>query len=139
MQRPAESAANRRLAVLVIDDEDYVADMIASTLHGEHYQVYVAYNGRDGLELSQREPIDLIIVDIMMPYFNGIDVLQTLQDSPDLAQLPVILMSAGARPRQEWPHVKFLIKPFLIEDLIDLVVAAIGQPAPVKRQGPELI
>jgi DNA-binding response OmpR family regulator len=128
VQRSAESAPHRPLSVLVIDDEDYVADMIATVLRREQYQVYVAYNGREGLALIQGQSLDLIIVDIMLPYFSGIRLIEMLQTSHDRIQLPVILISAGARPQRDWPRVWFLPKPFTIEELVGLVVATIGAP-----------
>ncbi len=128
MQRSAEPAPKRPLSVLVIDDEDYVADMIASILRLEHFQVWVAYNGREGLAVSQQQVFDLVLVDIMMPHLGGIELIQSFVQTPKLQHLPIILMSAGARPQQNWPHVTFLAKPFLIEDLVGLVMDTIGDP-----------
>ena len=67
MERSGEPAPNRSPSILVIDDEDYVADMIATILRLEHYAVYVAYNGRAGLELARQHPLDLVIADMMLP------------------------------------------------------------------------
>ena len=112
--------------VLAIDDEDYVADLIATALSLEGYEVSVAYNGRDGLALAQAQHFDLIIVDIMMPHINGLSLVEQIRQLDQREAVPIILMSAGARPPQTLPNVTFLAKPFDIEWLLRLVAERIG-------------
>jgi CheY-like chemotaxis protein len=107
--------------VLVIDDEDYVADMIASALEVEGYTVHVAYNGRSGLELAQEHVPDLVIIDIMMPYMSGVALIGELHNLEHTQQTPAILISAGARPREPLRDVRFLPKPFDMDRLLDMV------------------
>ena len=114
-------------AVLVIDDEDYVADMIATALGLEGYTVHVAYNGQDGLERAQSMVVDLVIVDIMMPYMSGEDLAERLRAEPHLRSVPIIMISAGARPRRLLEDVVFLPKPFDIDRILALVEAALGR------------
>lgn len=115
-------------SVLVIDDEDYVADMIATALSIEGYIVHVAYNGRQGLERAQSLVIDLVIIDIMMPYLSGDELAERLRQETHLSAVPIILISAGARPRRPLDHTTFLPKPFDIDDIIQQVEAQIGRP-----------
>lgn len=98
--------------ILVIDDEDYVADMIASGLALEGYTTHVAYNGRDGLALAKSVPCHLIVIDIMMPYISGIKLIEQIRALPNHQDLPVVLISAGARPARQMPGVVFIAKPF---------------------------
>lgn len=114
--------------VLVIDDEDYVADMLASALEIEGYTVHLAYNGRDGLALAQTLRVDLVIIDIMMPYMNGIALVQELRHLDHTLHVPIILISAGARPRQQMPGVRFLPKPFDLNIMLDLIGTALESP-----------
>lgn len=111
----------RTSTVLVIDDEDYVADMLASALEIEGYTVHLAYNGRDGLALAQTLRVDLVIIDIMMPYMNGITLIDELRQLDHTLHVPIILISAGARPRQQTPGVRFLPKPFDLNNMLDLI------------------
>lgn len=108
-------------AILVVDDEDYVADMLASALKLEGYTVHVAYNGREGLECLQSEAIDLTIIDIMMPYMSGIELIKRIRSLDRQRDLPVILISAGARPREHFAGVTFLSKPFDVDELLAMV------------------
>ena len=123
---PEQPGAPTPTTVLVIDDEDYVADMIASALESEGLTTYVAYNGRDGLTQAQTVTADLLVVDIMMPYLSGTELVAQLRELPHMAATPVLLISAGARPRQQLPHVTFLSKPFDMLVMTDLVLQLIG-------------
>lgn len=122
----AEHMERRRTAtVLVIDDEDYVADMLASALEIEGYTVHLAYNGRDGLALAQTLRIDLVIIDIMMPYMNGITLIAELRKLDHTLDVPIILISAGARPRQQLPGITFLPKPFDLDHMLELIATTL--------------
>ena len=125
-QQPPDQPAP---AILVVDDEDYVADMIASALEMEGYSVHVAYNGRDGLDLALRLSLRLIIIDLMMPYLNGEALARQVHDQAGLDHVPIILISAGARPRQMVSSVTFMAKPFDLLKLLALVEAKIGDGA----------
>jgi two-component system OmpR family response regulator len=116
------------LSVLVVDDEDYVADMIAAALHLDGYVVHVAYNGRDGLVQAQALRLDMIIVDIMMPYLGGVALIEELRKLGVNRDVPIMLISAGARPQRPLPNMTFMAKPFNIDQLTDLVAAQIGKP-----------
>lgn len=107
--------------VLVIDDEDYVADMIASALEFEGYTAHVAYNGRDGLARAVTTHCDLIIIDIMMPYLSGTDLVDQIRAANPARNVPIVLISAGARPRQALPNVVFVPKPFDMDQMMLLV------------------
>lgn len=113
--------------VLVIDDEDYVADMIASALDMEGYTVHVAYNGREGLHSAQSIRADLIVVDIMMPYISGEELIDLIRADGHHDATPIILISAGARPRRQWPDVTFIAKPFELNNLLDEAGAALAR------------
>jgi len=118
----------RRLVVLVVDDEDYVADMIATALGLDGYVVHVAYNGRDGLVQAQSQRLDMIIVDIMMPYLSGVALVEELRKLDINRDVPIMLISAGARPQRALPNLTFMPKPFNIDQLTEQVAAQIGRP-----------
>ena len=110
--------AERPPVVLVIDDEDYVADMIANVLELSGMVTHVAYNGREGLAQAERLALDLLVIDIMMPYMSGIDLILHVREHAPMQDLPVILISAGARPQTQLPRVTFVPKPFDMDELV---------------------
>jgi len=79
--------------VLAIDDDATARDLIARFLGGEGYRVLTAAGGEEGLRLAREQRPDLITLDVMMPHVDGWSVLQQLKDDPELAAIPVILLT----------------------------------------------
>lgn len=77
--------------ILVIDDEKRLVSLVQSYLVQEGYRVLTAYNGRDALQVVQKEKPDLIILDIMMPEMNGYDFMRAHRASQDT---PIIMLTA---------------------------------------------
>ncbi len=122
----AQHTHDRRApTVLVIDDENYVADMLASILELDGYSVHVAYNGREGLALAGTLPVDLVITDIMMPFMNGITLIEELRKLDHIHAVPVLLMSAGAGPCEPLPNVRFIPKHLDLDRVLQLVATMI--------------
>jgi diguanylate cyclase (GGDEF)-like protein/PAS domain S-box-containing protein len=80
--------------LLVVDDEEANRDMLARRLRRAGYAVEVAAGGREALELLNRQPVDLVLLDIMMPDMTGIELLRLLRATYPPDQLPVIMVSA---------------------------------------------
>jgi signal transduction histidine kinase/DNA-binding response OmpR family regulator/HAMP domain-containing protein len=82
-----------RATVLVIDDERSARETIATSLAREGYTVIPATGGRDGLRLARERHPDAIILDVIMPDVDGWAVLRALKSDPELADIPVILVT----------------------------------------------
>lgn len=80
--------------VLVVDDQPQNLDILVSYLARSELQLAVATSGQDALELATEQHPDLILLDIMMPGMDGFEVCQRLKNTPELADIPVIFMSA---------------------------------------------
>lgn len=80
--------------VLVVDDNKDVRELLAARLERRGYVAKTAVNGRHALEVLQQTPIDLILLDIMMPEMNGYETLEKLQANPDWQHIPVVVLSA---------------------------------------------
>ena len=82
------------IKVLVVDDEYMTRDLLRLVLERYRFQVFEAGNGLDALQkISQNKP-DIIILDVMMPRMDGIEMTQKLRGNPETADLPVIMISA---------------------------------------------
>jgi DNA-binding response OmpR family regulator len=123
----ARGEGRKAPTILVIDDEDYVADMLAMALDIEGYTVHVAYNGRQGLDSARSFPADLVIIDIMMPYLSGEQLAEQLRQQDPMRDVPIIMISAGARPLFQLRDTTFVRKPFDLEHMLDLVKARVGR------------
>jgi pimeloyl-ACP methyl ester carboxylesterase/CheY-like chemotaxis protein len=80
--------------ILVVEDNDLNRDMLSRRLVKLGFQVVPAEHGRRALELLDQQPIDLILLDIMMPELNGYQTLEQVKSSPALRHIPVIMLSA---------------------------------------------
>ena len=105
------------LQILIVDDEDSIADMIADALRDEGYTVLVAYDGRRGLELARSYQPSLILSDVMMPFMDGLKMAELLQNELGSATPPLVFMSAVDCRNQTQAYGWFLFKPFTLETL----------------------
>ncbi len=90
-ERNAELPAGSGPLVLVIDDELSARDLMTRHLHRAGFQVAVARNGRDGLELARRLKPTAITLDILMPEIDGWEALRRLKADPELGRIPIIM------------------------------------------------
>src|SRR5436305_6250267 len=81
-------------ALLIVDDEELNREGLARRLQREGYAVTAAKNGREALELLGERRFDLVLLDIMMPGMNGLDVLKFLRRIDSLIDLPIIMVTA---------------------------------------------
>ena len=108
--------------ILVIDDEPAIRDVLAELLRHEGYRVVAASNGARALELVEPERPDVALVDIMMPVLDGHEFVRRLREVPGRGHIPVIMLSAGSRPRPErYSVAAFLPKPFDLEEILTTV------------------
>ena len=104
--------------ILVVDDDPGLRGILADALRDAGYAVDEASNGLLALKQIARHVPELIVSDVRMPHLDGIGLATTL--TPHSPSIPIILMSANARPR-ECPQ-PFIRKPFDLEALLTLIV-----------------
>jgi DNA-binding response OmpR family regulator len=115
--------------VLVVDDETSLRAVVRAILGDEGYIVLEAPHGAAMLEVLARERADLVLMDVMMPGGDGREAYRELRARKNLADVPVVMMSAAVRPNGLDPSIAaFLRKPFDLDHLIALVTALIGPP-----------
>lgn len=77
--------------ILLIDDDPSISEMLEKFLLKEGYFVLTAFNGEEGLALFQKEEIDLIVIDIMMPKLDGIEAIKMIRER---STVPILIISA---------------------------------------------
>ena len=107
--------------VLVVEDERKLANVLAAALEAEHYEVVIAATGEDGFYRANAEVFDLVILDLMLPGRNGLEILQTLRHRH--IETPVLILTArdGIDDRVlglDRGADDYLIKPFAIPELL---------------------
>jgi DNA-binding response OmpR family regulator len=124
--------------VLVVEDERKLAQVISSALQAEHYDVVVSPTGEDGFFRANAEVFDLVLLDLMLPGRNGLEILQTLRQRR--IETPVLILTArdGIDDRVlglDLGADDYLVKPFALPELLARVRALLrrGRPSDVFR------
>mgnify|MGYP001131734990 CR=1 FL=1 len=104
--------------ILVADDEMAIRLLYSEELKEEGYEVYTASNGKEALEIVEKVPLDLVILDIKMPVMDGIEALRQIKER--YPHLPVVLSTAYGEYKQDfatWASDEYLVKSSDLEDL----------------------
>lgn len=122
--------------ILLIEDEEKLARFVELELTYEGYEVTKAYNGRTGSELAQNEHFDLILLDIMLPELNGMEVLRRLRRT---SSVPVIMLTARDSVTDKVAGLDlgaddYITKPFAIEELLARIRTALRKSAPAAQE-----
>lgn len=107
--------------ILVVDDDVDVAKSIEASLR-KQYQVFVVYTGVEALKEARRHRPDLIVLDVVMPGMDGLETCRQLRTDPALADVPILFLTALARPEERIAGLRaggddYLTKPFNLEEL----------------------
>ena len=119
--------------VLVVDDDPDLAAICSLILESEGYETSVASNGVEAYDKLSATPVDAILLDVMMPSMDGLTVCRLVKSDPKTEQLPVIIMSASERLREQArvAHADAVIaKPFNIDDLVLAVNRLVASASP---------
>ena len=114
------------MSILVVDDEASVRAMLIALLEDVRYDARGAANGREAIERLRAEPARyrLVLLDVMMPFMSGWDVMLAMQSDPALANIPIVMMTAGASVRDQaldLGAVGYVSKPVDLDFLLDLI------------------
>jgi len=109
--------------ILVVDDTPANIQLLAATLKGKGYQISVATNGKQALEVVERVRPDLILLDVMMPEMDGFETCRRLKESDATKEIPVIFLTALAETADivkgfELGAVDYVAKPFNTHELL---------------------
>lgn len=119
--------------VLIADDDDTTLEMLEAALQ-DRYQVTLARSGREAVSLTQRQPFDLIVLDVEMPDMDGYATCKALRANADTAELPVLFLSARVTIEERLAGYRvggtdYLTKPFDVVELTAKMDLAIEQHA----------
>ena len=113
--------------ILIVEDEEKIARFIELELIHEGYKVIKADNGRTGLEIAERGAADLIILDVMLPEINGLEVLRRIRR---VSEVPIIMLTARDAVMDKVSGLDagaddYITKPFAIEELLARIRTAL--------------
>jgi len=119
--------------VLVADDDPDIRDLVVLKLESAGLEVRTAVDGEEALALAHSDPPVLVVLDLMMPKVDGVEVCRRLRANPATAQTPVIMLTALAQPSDVERGVAvgaddYLVKPFSPRELLARVHRALDLP-----------
>ena len=119
------------MRILIVEDEHRIANSIKKGLELERYAVDVAYNGLDGFDLATTEDYDLIILDLMLPGMDGLQICQQLRQKEN--HVPILILTARGQTEDKVKGLDmgaddYLIKPFAFEELLARIRALSRRP-----------
>jgi two-component system alkaline phosphatase synthesis response regulator PhoP len=132
---------SRAARILVVDDESHLADGIRENLTAEGYETSVAYDGVAGLSALASEPFDLVIVDVMMPSMDGLELCASMRREG--IETPVLFLTVKGAPEDrvrgfEAGGDDYLTKPFHLRELLLRVAAILRRSRWYESSQPEL-
>lgn len=131
------------ISVLVVDDDESIVDMIRLGFESEGMTVLSASDGAEALEVLRQDPVDVVVLDIMMPRVDGWMALMEIRNDPAIADVPVIMLTAKTQELAKVLAFKqgvqqYVTKPFSLAELSARVRSLAGQRVGrAGRGGPE--
>ncbi len=109
--------------ILIVDDEKDIADLISYNLEREGFPTIKAFHGDKVLAIIKAQKPDLMILDLMLPGTNGLDICKGVRANPDIAHLPLIMLTAKSDEVDKIIGLEigaddYITKPFSVKELI---------------------
>ena len=131
LPQKTESGANlvekRNEKILIVEDTDSIIMLLSEYLRYKGYQILIARNGMEGVNLARKEKPDLILMDVMMPVMNGVEATEKIRAEKDLLDIPIIALTALAMAGDRERCLKagmndYLSKPVQMKELENLIL-----------------
>ncbi len=110
---------NNKKKILLIEDEELIVSLLQRKLEMEGYEVFVARDGMEGIEIMKKTKPDLVLLDIIMPRMGGFKVMETMIKDNELRSIPVIIISNSGQPVELDRARKLGAKDWLIKTEFD--------------------
>ena len=112
--------------ILIIDDDEETCELIENVLSGDGYRVFMANKCEEALNMLKRVSPDLIMIDIVMPEMNGIELCQKIKNNHSFKNVPVIMMTCyDNEERKAGGYIAgandYIVKPFSVDELTSKV------------------
>ena len=120
--------------ILIIDDEEHIVELIRYNLENAGYETAEAYNGVDGLSLAKTEKPTLILLDVMLPVMDGLEVCKNLRSSDQTKGIPIIMLTAKSEEIDKILGLElgaddYITKPISVRELMARIKAVLRRSA----------
>lgn len=126
--------------ILLVEDEKHIARFVELELKHEGYDVLVAFDGREGLALASSENFDVLLLDVMLPGINGIEICRRIRTQ---SKVPIILLTARDAVMDRVAGLDagaddYIVKPFAIEELLARIRTILRRVTPDEKSAESL-
>jgi DNA-binding response OmpR family regulator len=118
--------------ILIVDDDPCLLRLVGYILEKEGYEIVTAMDGQEALEKVETENPDLVLLDVMMPGINGLEVCRQLRHQPETAGLPIIMLSARSKVSDRIAGLQagandYIAKPFDASEIVACIAALLDR------------
>ena len=122
------------MQILIIEDEKRLADALGQIMQEARYQADIVYDGRDGLAYASSGDYDVIVLDVMLPGVDGVELLRRMRAAPATRSIPVVMATAKGAEYDKIQALDlgadyYLTKPFGVMELVSCVKAVLRRCA----------
>ena len=130
--------------ILVVDDEEPILELLKFNLEKEGYQVFVAKDGQEALDRVEKEQPDLLVLDVMLPGMDGLEVCRILRLQPRFQQIPIIMLTAKGEEIDtvlglELGADDYMTKPFSLRELLARIKARLRRLNSPEEEAEQII
>lgn len=109
--------------ILIVEDDPTTVQLIEFLLKKNNFEVLIAYNGVEALQIAKKEKLDLILMDVMMPKMDGIEAIEKLKKDENTRDIPIIILSALGQEMDVMRGLQvgassYIVKPFSPQELL---------------------
>lgn len=109
--------------ILIADDDKSMCQALQVLLQSQGYEVLLAHDGYELLRIAQEQPLDLILVDLIMPAMDGYEAIRQIRNDTRTSYLPIVILTARSTPDEvvtgfESGADDYIIKPFAVDELL---------------------
>lgn len=114
--------------IMVVDDDEDILRVVSEKLRWAGYEVITVNNGREGLEKVLREKPDLVLLDIMMPDLDGLEVCREIKTNPETMHIKVAVFTVRSSPRDRELSAEYLADAHIAKPVsMDMLVRIVGR------------
>ena len=130
--------------VLVVEDDRSLAEVLQYNLEQNGYEVFCAYDGQDGLSQARLQLPELIVLDVMIPVLDGLEVCKMLRASSSTSDIPVIMLTAKSEETDQLVGFSvgaddYVVKPFSVKVLLQRIKTMLRRQERSKSAGSEIV
>ena len=112
--------------ILIVEDDKHISKLVKYNLEKAGYDCTVTITGEDALEILDREAIDLIILDIMLPKMDGFEVCKRIKQEKSLISIPIVMLTAKGEETDRIVGLElgaddYVVKPFSLQNIAETI------------------